>query len=132
MIKRISIYLTTLGIIQLLGFNIGGIFWLFWAKGIARYKPSSRYWVLSIHWIYLALCTVGIVISLFQPDSDNYLTVFGADIYVGRMAVILFLLFAAVVYGLPVLWLMRKDIKIHFIEQAGPAYPPQGVGSADP
>ena len=132
MIKLISIYLTVLGIVQLLSVNLGGIFTLFWAKGIARTKPSSRYWVLSIHSIYLALCMAGIAISLFRPDNENFLTVFGDKVCVGRMIVILFLLFSAVIYGLPVLWLMRKDIKDKFIEQSVPGYPPQGVGSPDP
>ncbi|GEM_PF-6985011 len=33
------------------------------------------------------------------------------------MAILAFLLTSYIVYGLPVIWLMRKDIKKQFIEQ---------------
>ena len=130
--KLISRYLLVLGIVQLIGLNLGGIFWLFWSKGISRRKSSSRYWVLSIHTLYLALCTVILAIWLFQPDTAIKLKVYGSNIEAGRMVILAFLLTSYIVYGLPVIWLMRKDIKIQFIEQGVAGYDPQAAALHTP
>ena len=47
------------------------------------------------------------------------------------MVILAFLLTSYIVYGLPVIWLMRKDIKIQFIEQGVAPYVAQGAPSGE-
>ena len=121
-----------LGIIQLCSLNLGGIFSLFWARGIAMKKPSSRYWILAIHSMFMAICAAGICIALYRPDCENYLNIHGVHTAVGRSWVIAFLLFKFVLYGLPVFLLMLKKVKEQFIGQPGAGCPPHIVAAPDP
>ena len=131
MIKRISTYLTVLGIVQLLGLNLGGIFWFFWAKGIAEKKQSSRHWVIAIHSICMGLCAYALGDWLLRPNKASYLMVFGNNIGAGRAIVLAVLVLMFVAYGLPVIWLMRKDIKKEFIEQGVAGYGAQSAPSPE-
>jgi len=132
MIKRISTYLTVLGIVQLLGLNLGGIFWFFWAKGIAEKKQSSRHWVIAIHSICMGLCAYALGDWLLRPNKASYLVVFGNNFGAGRAIALAVILLMFVAYGLPVIWLMRKDIKKEFIEQGVPGYRRQGAPQPEP
>ncbi len=117
-IKRISTYLTVLGIVQLIGLNLGGVFWPCWAHGIRERRQSSRRWVLAFHSLYLAVGAYAIVDLIFRLDRGSNLSVFGDSVAVGRPIILAFLLSLVVIFGLPVLWLMSKEVKREFIEQA--------------
>ena len=47
------------------------------------------------------------------------------------MVILAFLLTSYIVYGLPVIWLMRRDIKKQFIEQGVAPYVAQGAPSGE-
>ena len=117
MIKRISTYLKVLGIVQLVGLNLGGLFWLAWASGIRERRQSSRRWVIGIHSVYLVLCAWALSKWSAVPSSMGHLKVFGHDVETPSYVVLAFILLMVVVYGLPVMWLMSKRMKKEFIEQ---------------
>ena len=118
MIKRISTYLTVLGIIQLIGLNLGGILWLVWARGIDARKPSSRRWVIAIHSVYLACCAWGLFKYFFDPGKMGHLMVLGRKIDAAPSLILAFILLMVLVYGLPVVWLLSKGVRQEFIEPA--------------
>jgi uncharacterized BrkB/YihY/UPF0761 family membrane protein len=117
MIKTISRYLTVLGVIQLIGLNLGGFFWLFWADGIRKRKKSSRNWVIVVHSVYLVLSGYMIYYMIKHPDKTNHLTVYGSDVLVSPLIVWGFVLLLIVIYGLPLYWLLDRKTKKEFIEQ---------------
>lgn len=114
--KSLSTYLHVLGALQLLGLNLGGFFWFAWASGIREAKQSSRRWVIRIHSIYLALCAFGLAKWFIAPNSMTSINLFSRRVETGRLAVLAFILLLAVIYGLPVLWLMSKKGKQEFIQ----------------
>ncbi len=114
--KTISMYLYTLGAIQLLGLNLGAFFWFAWASGISEAKQSSRRWVIAIHSLYLILCGWGLGKWILQPEFCTSLDVFNRTVTVSPFIVLGFILLMTVVYGLPVLWLMKSKVKEEFIE----------------
>ena len=81
--------------------------------------------------MYLALCTIILAIWLFQPNTAIRLKIYGSYIETGRMVILAFLLTSYIVYGLPVIWLMRRDIKKQFIEQGVAPYVAQGAPSGE-
>lgn len=103
-----------LGIVQLVGLNLGGIFWLFWSKGIAEKKQSSRRWILIVHSIYLALACWALIDWISNSGNESYLWVFGENVPVGRFVVLTFIIILAVVFALPVFWLMKKNVSVEF------------------
>jgi cbb3-type cytochrome oxidase subunit 3 len=123
MTTTISRYLKVLGIVQLIGLNIGGIFWLFWADGIRKRKKSSRNWVLAAHSCYLALSGFIIFRLIVEPDTMGHLYFYKSEIEVPLLAAWGFVLFLTVIYGLPMYWLLRRDTKREFIEQAAAPNP---------
>jgi hypothetical protein len=116
--KTISTYLYALGAIQLLGLNLGAFFWFAWASGISEAKQSSRRWVIAIHSLYLILCGWGLGKWILEPEFRIRLDVFSRTITVPPFLVLGFILLMTAVYGLPVLWLMKRKVKEEFIEQA--------------
>jgi hypothetical protein len=115
--KTISTYLYVLGIVQLVGLNLGGFFWLAWASGIRKAKNSSRRWVIGFHSIYLALCVWALSMWIGDPSSMSHLKVFGRKVATSPFIVLAFIFFTVLIYGLPVVWLMNKKVKQEFIEQ---------------
>jgi cbb3-type cytochrome oxidase subunit 3 len=133
MIKRISTYLMILGIVQLVGLNLGGIFWLFWASGIRQRKQLSRRWILLVHSLYLGLCAYALGDWLLRPHKEGYLLLYADSVPATRLLVLAFILLLVLIFGLPVIWLMRKDIKGQFIEAGGVYVAPEaGAPSARP
>jgi hypothetical protein len=114
--RTISTYLYALGVLQLLGMNLGGFFWLAWASGIREGKQSSRRWVIGVHSIYLALFAWGLARWFGDPSQMNYLYFFRHRIEIQPSVMLGVLLLLGFLYGLPVFWLMRKAVKEEFIE----------------
>lgn len=113
--KALSVYLYVLGVVQLLGLNLGRFFWLAWASGIRQAKPSSRRWVIAIHSIYLAIVAVGLTKWSADPDSVH-MRIFGYAIDVSPNLILTFFLLMIVIYGLPVVCLMSKRVRQEFIK----------------
>jgi hypothetical protein len=116
--KTISIYLYALGALQLLGMNLGGFFWLAWASGIREGKQSSRRWVIGIHTIYLALFVWGLARWLGDPNQMKHLYFFRHKIELQPPIMLGVLILLGLLYGLPILWLMKKE----FTEQKPEPY----------
>lgn len=126
---RIATYLKVMGIIQLASLNLGGIFWLEWAYGVRAGKQSSRRWVIGVHAVYLAAC-LWLLAQWFLGSMDlSHLRVFGHRLEVGRLAILVFILVLMLIYGLPVAWLMSKNVKREFVESGAP---PSGGPATQP
>jgi uncharacterized BrkB/YihY/UPF0761 family membrane protein len=117
MITTISRYLKVLGIVQLIGLNFGGFFWLFWSDGIRKRKKSSRNWVIVVHSVYLVLCGVIIFNLITRPNMIKHLSVYGYEVEVSPLIAWGFVIWLVVIYGLPVYWLLDRETKKKFIEQ---------------
>ena len=117
-VRATARYLFVLGILQLIGLNLGGIFWLMWADGVRKGKRSSRIWVFVVHGLYLALAAVLLVWAWIDPAKLQELLVYGNKVRVPLAVGAMFLLLLIVVYAVPVVLLCRKDVAAYFRSQS--------------
>lgn len=103
-----------MGIVQLIGLNLAGLFWLVWAKGVREGKRSSRGWVFIVHGLYLALAAVCLVWGCIDPTKLQELRVFGNAVHVPLAVGVGFLALVIVAYSIPVVLLCRKDVAAYF------------------
>ena len=116
-LQGIAKYLYVLGWSQLLGLNLAAFFWFAWAAGIAEKKRSSMLWVLWIHGTYVALSlvialyvtvagTTGLALRVWSSNLIPDPPLWVAWSFCGVMAII---------YGIPIFWLLRRDVRAHFM-----------------
>jgi hypothetical protein len=116
-IDFIAKYLKVLGIVQLIGLNIGGLFWLMWSSGIKEKRKSSRKWVLGVHSVYLLLAGIALYRFIVDPETSRELNVFGNPIEISSALGYTLLGLIIVVYSIPMLLLCRSSISQVFRDE---------------
>ena len=115
-IQFVSKYLKILGVVQLLGLNLAGFLWFFWASGIRQKKRSSRGWVFFVHGLYLIAAAIALLYFITMPGAALEFTFYNNPIDVPDYALVLILLAISLVYITPIALLLKPDVAKCFRE----------------
>ena len=110
-------YVTVLGWVNLLSLNLGGAIWLWLAPALRRRSNRCRQATVVLLAFHAAMfCFVPVLLLVHGPRPK--LRVFGTELHVGGAVLMVAAVASAVVFLVPMLWLLAPGTRAAFQRRA--------------
>jgi ABC-type Mn2+/Zn2+ transport system permease subunit len=120
-VKSVANYLVFLGWVNLIGLNLAGFLYFYFAGRIRAYSTRAR---IAAMWVCGIQAAIGVVLMVLIPMQigNVRLNVFGSPTRFEKGILELFAFMFAAIYGLPVLLLASRGIREAFIRANQPGF----------
>ena len=115
---RTATYLTIFGWLNLLGLNLGGFIWLWFARKLRQRNNAFRRATIALLGLHLLMILLVPLNLLFNADKAPKLRIFFQDVTVGRMTLALIVLAFTPVFLTPMCWLLAPGTRSAFERRA--------------
>jgi hypothetical protein len=111
---RAATYLAVLGWINILGLNLGGIVWLWFAAELRKNSNGFRKATLVLLGLYILAAIAVLLKLLLDPAHPLETTFFGSDINMPLIAQFGVILAFGAIHAIPMAWLLSHGTRAAF------------------
>ena len=114
--SRASTYLKWLGIVNLIGLNLGGLIYLWLAEKITKKSNGARKFLVVWFLIVCPIFGVAIIFASLAAGEPLELKIFSYTQIVSLPIATGFVFLILVIHAIPGVWLSRKDVRDQYFE----------------